>query len=69
MEKEEDRRKFGYCLMGALTEVQAHRRGEIALPARLVNMMSTQRMKTIFASLAKSPQRIRSPLYHFRANY
>ena len=48
--------KFGTDLLEALTEVRAHRRGEIALPTRVVNVISAQRVKAIRTSLAKSPK-------------
>ncbi len=48
--------KFGADLMAALKEVHMHRRGEIALPTRLVNVISAQRVKAIRTSLAKSPK-------------
>jgi putative transcriptional regulator len=48
--------KFGKELVEALKEVRAHRRGEIALPTRVVDVISAQRVKTIRTSLAKSPK-------------
>lgn len=48
--------KFGSDLLTALKEVRAHRRGEIALPARIVDVISAQRVKAIRTSLAKSPK-------------
>ncbi len=48
--------KFGKDLMGALKEVRAHRRGEIALPARIVDTISARRVKAIRTALAKSPK-------------
>jgi putative transcriptional regulator len=48
--------KFGSDLIGALKEVRAHRRGEIALPARMVDTISARRVKAIRTSLAKSPK-------------
>jgi putative transcriptional regulator len=46
--------KFGKDLIGALKEVRAHRRGEIALPVRNVDAISARRVKAIRTSLAKS---------------
>ena len=46
--------KFGAELLGALQDVRAHRRGEIALPTRVVDVISAQRVKTIRTSLANS---------------
>jgi putative transcriptional regulator len=48
--------RFGRELVEALKEVRAHRRGEIALPTRVVDVISAQRVKTIRTSLAKSPK-------------
>jgi putative transcriptional regulator len=48
--------KFGADLISALQEVRAHRRGEIALPSRKVNVISAKRVKAIRTSLAKSPK-------------
>jgi putative transcriptional regulator len=48
--------KFGKDLLAALKEVRAHRRGEIALPSRNVDVISAQRVKAIRTSLAKSPK-------------
>ncbi len=48
--------KFGSDLMQALKEVQAHRRGEIALPSRNFDVLSAQRVKAIRTALAKSPK-------------
>ena len=48
--------KFGSDLLSALKEVQAHRRGEIALPTRVVDVISAQRVKAIRTSLVKSPR-------------
>ena len=36
--------------------MQAHRRGEIALPTRVVDVISARRVKAIRTSLAKSPK-------------
>ncbi len=46
--------KFGSDLIGALKEVRAHRRGEIALPRRIVDVISARRVKAIRTALAKS---------------
>ena len=48
--------KFGSDLMQALKEVQAHRRGEIALPSRKVDVLTARRVKAIRTTLAKSPK-------------
>lgn len=48
--------KFGSDLMEALKEVRAHRRGEIALPSRKVDVISARRVKDIRSALAKSPK-------------
>jgi putative transcriptional regulator len=48
--------KFGKDLMLALQEVRAHRRGEIALPSRNVDVISAKRVKAIRTALAKSPK-------------
>jgi putative transcriptional regulator len=48
--------KFGVELLEALKEVRAHRRGEIALPTRIVDVISAKRVKDIRTSLAKSPK-------------
>jgi putative transcriptional regulator len=48
--------KFGAELIEAFKEVRAHRRGEIALPTRIVDVISAQRVKAIRTSLAKSPR-------------
>jgi putative transcriptional regulator len=48
--------KFGNELLEALEEVRAHRRGEIALPSRVVDVISAKRVKSIRTSLAKSPK-------------
>jgi putative transcriptional regulator len=48
--------KFGSDLLQALKEVKAHRRGEIALTSRRVDVISAQRVKAIRTSLAKSPK-------------
>lgn len=48
--------KFGSDLMQALKEVQAHRRGEIALPSRQIDVISARRVKAIRTTLAKSPK-------------
>lgn len=48
--------KFGSDLIEALKEVRAHRRGEIALPSRNVDVISARRVKAIRTALAKSPK-------------
>jgi putative transcriptional regulator len=48
--------KFGADLMQALKEVQAHRRGEVALSSRKIDVISAQRVKAIRTTLAKSPK-------------
>jgi putative transcriptional regulator len=48
--------KFGSDLMQALQEVKAHRRGEIALPSRHIDVLSASRVKAIRTTLAKSPK-------------
>jgi putative transcriptional regulator len=48
--------KFGAELLEALKEVRAHRRGEIALSTRVVDVLSARRVKAIRTSLAKSPK-------------
>jgi putative transcriptional regulator len=48
--------KFGSDLMATLKEVRAHRRGETALPTRIVDSMSARRVKAIRTALAKSPK-------------
>jgi putative transcriptional regulator len=48
--------KFGSDLIEALEEVRAHRRGEIALPSRDVDVISARRVKAIRTALAKSPK-------------
>ena len=48
--------KFGSDLMEALHEVRAHRRGEIALPSRIVDVISAQRVKAIRTAFSKSPK-------------
>lgn len=48
--------KFGSDLIEALKEVRAHRRGEIALPSRKVDVLSAQRVKAIRTSLSHSPK-------------
>jgi putative transcriptional regulator len=48
--------KFGSDLMRALQDVRAHRRGEIALPSRKIDVMSARRVKAIRTTLAKSPK-------------
>lgn len=47
---------FGKDLKQALEEVRAHRRGEIALPTRQVDVLSARRVKAIRSALAKSPK-------------
>ncbi len=47
---------FGKDLKQALEEVRAHRRGEIALPTRHVDVLSARRVKAIRTALAKSPK-------------
>jgi len=56
MAKQKRTTKFGSDLMAALKEVHAHRRGEIALPMREIDVLSAQRVKAIRTSLAKSPK-------------
>ena len=46
--------KFGSDLMGALKEVSAHRRGKVALPSRIVDVVSAKRVKAIRTLLAKT---------------
>ena len=48
--------RFGTELKQALNEVKAHRRGEIALPSRHIDVLSARRVKTIRSTLAKSPK-------------
>jgi hypothetical protein len=46
--------KFGTDLFEALKEVCAHRRGEIALPTRVVDVISAKPVKGLLTSLAKN---------------
>ena len=48
--------RFGTELKQALKEVKAHRRGEIALPSRKIDVLSARRVKSIRTTLAKSPK-------------
>lgn len=48
--------KFGTDLMEALQEVRAHRRGDVALPTRLVDAISARQVKAIRTAHAKSPK-------------
>ncbi|MGZ8363148.1 MAG: helix-turn-helix domain-containing protein [Caulobacteraceae bacterium] len=48
--------EFGDDLISALKEVKAHRRGEIALPARSVSAMPASRVRAIRKAVAKSPR-------------
>jgi putative transcriptional regulator len=47
---------FGSALLESLSEVSAWKRGEIALPSRNVVPMSSERIKNIRKSVAKSPR-------------
>ena len=48
--------QFGVELKQALKEVKEHRRGEIALPSRKIDVLSARRVKAIRTTLAKSPK-------------
>jgi putative transcriptional regulator len=50
------RTSIGLDVEAGLREAIAHRRGEIALPARHVDPMSPERIKAIRKSVAKSPK-------------
>ncbi len=52
----EKRTRFGRDLEGALREALAHRRGEIALPSRIVEPMPPEQVKAIRKSVARSPR-------------
>jgi putative transcriptional regulator len=52
----EKRTRFGRALEQALREAAAHKRGEIALPSRIVNPMRPEEVRAIRKSVAaKSP--------------
>lgn len=48
--------EFGHDLIEALKEVRAHRRGDVALPMRMVPSMTPERVKAIRKAVAKSPK-------------
>lgn len=48
--------KFGSDLIDALKEVKAHRRGDVSLQSRKVDVLSARRVKAIRTALAKSPK-------------
>lgn len=50
------RTEIGLEIEAGLREAIAHRRGEIALPTRLVDPMSAARVKAIRKAVAKSPR-------------
>ena len=50
------RTEIGLEIEAGLREAIAHRRGEIALPTRLVDPMSAARVKAIRKAVAKSPK-------------
>jgi putative transcriptional regulator len=50
------RSKLGLELEAAVREAIAHKRGEIALPSRLVDPMTPARVKEIRKKVAKSPK-------------
>ncbi len=50
------RTKIGLEIEAALKEVQAHRRGEVALESRVVDPMPAARVKAIVRKVAKSPK-------------
>lgn len=52
----EDRTELGLEIEAGLREAIAHRRGEIALPTRLVQAMPAARVKAIRKSVARSPR-------------
>ncbi len=47
---------FGRDLIASMKEALAHKRGEIALPTRVVEPLSAARVKEIRKSVAKSPR-------------
>jgi len=51
-----ERTEIGLEIEAGLREAIAHRRGEIALPTRLVDPMSAARVKAIRKAVAKSPR-------------
>lgn len=50
------RSKLGLELDAAVREAIAHKRGEIALPSRLIDPMTAARVKQIRKKVAKSPK-------------
>ncbi len=56
MAKIETKTKFGSALVESLREVAAWKRGEIALPVRVIPAMTAERVKTIRKSVSKSPK-------------
>lgn len=51
-----ERTEIGLEIEAGLREAIAHRRGEIALPTRLVDPMSAARVKAIRKAVARSPK-------------
>jgi len=51
-----ERTEIGLEIETGLREAIAHRRGEIALPTRLVDPMSAARVKAIRKAVARSPK-------------
>lgn len=56
MAKTKLRTEFGAALVESLSEVAAWKRGEVALPVRVIPTMSAERVRTIRKSVAKSPK-------------
>lgn len=52
----DDRTELGLDIEAALREAIAHRRGEVALPSRVVEAMPAARIKEIRKRVAKSPK-------------
>ena len=52
----EERTELGLGLESALREAIAHRRGEIALPTRIVTAMPAERVRAIRKAVASSPK-------------
>jgi putative transcriptional regulator len=51
---------FGRELIGSLKEALAYKRGEIALPTRVIEPMPAARIKAIRKSVSKSPREFES---------
>ena len=50
------RSKLGLALEAAVKEAIAHKRGEVALPSRVIDPMTPARVKEIRKKVAKSPK-------------